>query len=325
MNDQKVYAFIVDEESGGDRLDAFLATRIPELSRSRIQKAVRGGEVFIDGDPTDKVSRKIKENERIELHFEPPELPRAIAEDIPLDIIYEDKDLLVINKKAGMVVHPAPGNRTGTLVNALLAHCGDLSGVGGVLRPGIVHRLDALTSGLLVVAKNDPVHISLSRQLMERKVKRIYFALVWGEMPENEGKIDLPIGRSSADRKKMAVKLSGGREARTYYYLLDTFGPFQYIKVKLGTGRTHQIRVHLSHIGHPVLGDAVYGGRKVRRGSLSKPDMEMGHKALSMIDRQALHAGELSFFHPGLKETVSFKAPLPDDFRSVLAFCGGKD
>ena len=324
MNNEKEYTSIVDEEAGGDRLDAYLSTQIPELSRSRIQKAVRAGEVLINGEPAKKVSRKVRENEQIRLRFNPPKPAKVAAEDIPLDIVYEDSDLLVLNKRAGMVVHPAPGNETGTMVNALLAHCGDLSGIGGILRPGIVHRLDALTTGLLVVAKNDRVHIALSRQLMERKVKRIYFAIIWGEMPENEGEMNLPIGRSKSDRKKMAVVQSGGRAAVTYYYALDTFGPFQYIRVKLGTGRTHQIRVHLSHTGHPVLGDPVYGGRKVRRGSLSKKDMETGHKALTLIDRQALHAGELSFFHPVRKETVSFTAPLPDDFSSVITLCGGE-
>ncbi|MBN2185101.1 MAG: RluA family pseudouridine synthase [Candidatus Krumholzibacteriota bacterium] len=323
MNNEKEYISIVDEEASGDRLDVFLSAQIPELSRSRIQKAVRSGEVLVNGDPALKVSRKVSENDEIMLRFKAPKPSEVSAEDIPLDIVYEDGDLLVVNKKAGMVVHPAPGNAAGTMVNALLAHCTDLSGIGGVLRPGIVHRLDALTTGLLVVAKNDRVHIELSRQLMERKVRRIYFAIIWGEMPENEGLIDLPIGRSKSDRKKMAVVRSGGRPAVTYYNALDTFGPFQYIRVKLGTGRTHQIRVHLSHAGHPVLGDPVYGGRKVRRGSLSKEDMESGHRALTLIDRQALHAGELSFFHPSRKEMVSFTAPLPDDFSSVITSCGG--
>ncbi len=322
MSDKTIYTALVDEEKSGERLDSFLSIYIPELSRSRIQKAVRSGEVIVDGRPVTKVSRKVRENERIELRFSPPVPMELLAEDIPLDIVYEDSDLLVLNKAAGMVVHPAPGNENGTMVNALLAHCKDLSGIGGVLRPGIVHRLDALTTGLLVVAKNDEVHISLSRQLMERKVTRIYFAIIWGSMPDDDGVIDLPVGRSTSDRKKMAVLSSRGRNAVTYYCVLDTFEPFQYIKVRLGTGRTHQIRVHLMHTGHPVLGDAVYGGRKVRRGSLAKKDIERGHKALSLIDRQALHAGELSFFHPKRKEMMRFTAPLPDDFQSVISFCG---
>ena len=247
----------------------------------------------------------------------------VLPEDIPLEIVYEDEGLLVVNKAAGMVVHPAPGNEAGTMVNALLAHCRDLSGIGGFLRPGIVHRLDAQTTGLLAVAKSDEVHIALSRQLMERSVTRIYLAVVWGRMPADEGEIDAPISRSRSDRKKMAVVREGGREAVTYYSVLDTFSPLQYIRLKLGTGRTHQIRVHLTYSGHPVLGDPVYGGRKVRKGNLPKEEADRAAKALSLIDRQALHAGELSFFHPLLEKEMTFEAPLPDDFRAVLEVCRG--
>jgi len=323
MSERKVYTFIVDEEESGERLDSWLAVRIPELSRSRIQKALKGGEVLIGGLPVNKSSRKVRGGENVELRFSPPKPVELIPEDIPLDIIYEDKGLLVVNKAAGMVVHPAPGNETGTMVNALLAHCDDLSGIGGYLRPGIVHRLDARTTGLLVVAKSDEVHIALSRQLMERAVTRIYKAIVWGAMPENEGEIDAPIGRSKSDRKKMAVVRAGGRDAVTYYSVVDTFPPLQYIRLKLGTGRTHQIRVHLNHIGHPVLGDPEYGGRKFRKGDLPKEEIDRGAKALSLIERQVLHAGELSFFHPLLKKEMTFEAPLPDDFRVVLEMCTG--
>ncbi len=315
---EKVFTVIVDEESAGERLDSFLSGGIPELSRSRIQKAVKAGEVTSGGRVEKKVSRKVREGETIQIRFSPPEPLKVLPEEIPLDVVYEDSDLIVINKPAGLVVHPAPGNETGTLVNALLAHCGDLSGIGGVLRPGIVHRLDALTSGLMMAAKNDMVHASLSAQLMERKVTRIYYALIWGQMPEDEGVIDLKIGRSTSDRKKMAVVDRGGREARTYYYTLDTFEPFQYIRLKLGTGRTHQIRVHLSHEGHPVLGDPVYGGRNPRRGVLSKREMDLAARALELIDRQALHAGELSFVHPRTGETMAFKIPLPSDMAAVM-------
>jgi len=318
LEEDRIYTFIVDEESSGERIDSYLSDRIPDLSRSRIQKAIISGELLIEGRPALKVSARIRENERVELRFNPPRPMEVRAEEIPLDIIYEDESLLVVNKGCPMVVHPAPGNETGTMVNALLAHCTDLSGIGGVLRPGIVHRLDSLTSGLLVVAKDDKTHISLSRQLMERKVKRIYFAIVWGRMPLDEGVIDLPVGRSKTDRKKMAVVGEGGREAVTSYYVLDTFRTFQYIKIGLGTGRTHQIRVHLSHSGHPVLGDAVYGGRRIRRGELSRSEIQLAEKALSMIDRQALHAGELSFTHPATCREMRFTAPLPSDFEEVL-------
>ena len=320
MTDRKSFDFLADEDDGGERLDSFLSAQIPELSRSRIQKAIRAGDVLVGGTAVLKGARKVREGERIELAFSPPRPLEIVPEAIPLDIVYEDAHLLVVNKAPGMVVHPAPGHDTGTLVHALMAHCENLSGIGGVLRPGIVHRLDAGTSGLLVVAKDDETHIALSRALMERTVSRVYCAIVWGQMSAETAVIDMPIGRSPGDRKKMAVVSAGGREARTTYYVVDTFGPFQYIRLKLGTGRTHQIRVHLSRVAHPVLGDPVYGGRKERRGGLRGKAAVVADKALAMIDRQALHAEELSFVHPATGEPMTFKAPLPDDFRAVLDF-----
>jgi len=320
LTDKKSFDFLVDEDDGGERLDSFLSAQIPELSRSRIQKAILAGDVRVDGASARKSAQKVRQGERIELTFSPPRPLEIVPENIPLDIVYEDDHLLVVNKAAGMVVHPAPGHETGTLVHALLAHCTNLSGIGGVLRPGIVHRLDAGTSGLLVVAKDDEAHIALSRALMERAVSRIYAALVWGQMSAQTGIIDLPIGRSPRDRKKMAVVPEGGKEALTTYYIVDTFGPFQYIRLKLGTGRTHQIRVHLAQVDHPVLGDPVYGGRKGRRGGLAGEAVSVADKALAMIDRQALHAEELSFVHPVTGERMTFKAPLPDDFGAVLNF-----
>jgi 23S rRNA pseudouridine1911/1915/1917 synthase len=320
LTERKTFEFLVDEDDVGERLDSFLSAQIPELSRSRIQKALRAGDVLVDGEPAVKSARKVRQGERIVLCFSPPRPLEIVPEDIPLDIAYEDEHLLVVNKAPGMVVHPAPGHEAGTLVHALMAHCRNLSGIGGVLRPGIVHRLDAGTSGLLVVAKDDETHIALSRALMERAVSRLYCALVWGEMPEQSGVIDMPIGRSPIDRKKMAVVAEGGKEAYTTYYVIDTFGPFQYIRLKLGTGRTHQIRVHLSRVGHPVLGDPAYGGRRERRGGLTGKAAATADKALSMIDRQALHAEELSFVHPATGESVAFKAALPADFRAVLDF-----
>ncbi len=320
MTDSQSFEFLVDEDDVGERLDSFLSAQIPELSRARIQKALRAGDVTVDGEPAVKSARKVRQGERVALTFSPPRPLEIVPEDIPLAIAYEDEHLLVVNKAPGMVVHPAPGHATGTLVHALMAHCRNLSGIGGVLRPGIVHRLDAGTSGLLVVAKDDVTHIALSRALMERAVSRLYCALVWGEMPEQTGVIDMPIGRSPSDRKKMAVVAEGGKEAHTTYYVIDTFGPFQYIRLKLGTGRTHQIRVHLSRVGHPVLGDPAYGGRRERRGGLTGKAAATADKALSMIDRQALHAEELSFVHPATGEVVTFKAALPADFRDVLGF-----
>lgn len=312
------YEILVGDEDGGERLDIVLAEHIPELSRSRIQKAIHAGDVFVSGIPARKAATRVHEGELIELAFSPPRPLEIRPEAIPLDIVYEDEHLLVVNKPPGMVVHPAPGHDRGTLVHALLAHCRDLSGVGGVMRPGIVHRLDSGTSGLLVVAKSDEVHIALSKQLMERTVKRVYYAVVWGEMPESEGVLEFPIGRSPRDRKRMAVVSRGGREAVTAYYVLDTFSPFQYIRIKLGTGRTHQIRVHLSFTGHPVLGDPVYGGRKLRKGSLAQREARTARKVLALLDRQALHAGELSFIHPMTAERVVFTALAPPDFQSAL-------
>jgi 23S rRNA pseudouridine1911/1915/1917 synthase len=320
LTERKSFEFLVDEDDGGERLDSYLSAQIPELSRSRIQKAIKAGEVLVDGAPALKAAQKVRQGERIGLSFSPPRPLEIVPEDIPLDIVYEDDCLLVVNKAPGMVVHPAPGHERGTLVHALLYHCANLSGIGGVLRPGIVHRLDAGTSGLLVVAKGDETHIALSRELMERKVSRVYCAIVWGQMPQRTGVIDMPIGRSPSDRKKMAVVSEGGKEAQTTYYVIDSLGPFQYIRLKLGTGRTHQIRVHLSRVGHPVLGDPVYGGRRERRGGLAGKAAAAADRALSMIERQALHAEELSFIHPATGKLVTFTAPLPDDFRTVLDF-----
>ncbi len=323
MVKERKYRFVVDEEDAGERLDVYLSEHIPELSRSRIQKAIKAGEVLVDGEGEVKPASPARENQEILLKFFPPRPMKAVPQDIPLDIIYEDGNMVVVNKPAGLVVHPAPGHRSGTLVNALLYHCRDLSGIGGDLRPGIVHRLDKDTSGLLVVAKGDQTHLALSAQMMQRQVERIYLAITWGEMPSREGVMEEPVGRSPRNRKKMAVLTSGGRDAVTYYYVLDTFPPFQYTKVKLGTGRTHQIRVHFSHAGRPVLGDHDYGGRRIRKGTLSPEERAIAQGALSLIDRQALHAAELSFFHPGRGEKMRFKASPPDDFQSVLALVGG--
>ncbi len=318
MFERREFSFMVDDEDDGERLDLFLSVAIPELSRSRIQKAIRGGDVTINDQKVTRQSKNVHQGDSIRLSFSPPRPLEAVPEDIPLDILYQDENLLVVNKPPGMVVHPAPGHPSGTMVNALLYHCDNLSGIGGVLRPGIVHRLDKDSSGLLVVAKDDRSHISLSRQMAERKVKRIYKTVVWGEMKEREGVIDRPIGRSPRNRKKMAVVEKGGRDAITHYRVLDTNSPFQYIELKLGTGRTHQIRVHLACCSRPVLGDPVYGGRRIRRSALDKSEIEKAERALSLIDRQALHAEQLSFAHPRNGSRVEFRAAPPEDFRAVL-------
>lgn len=316
---RKRFTFIADEDDAGLRLDSFLASELPELSRSRIQKAIRTGEALVNGVAVVKPSRRVAFGDEISLAFSPPEPLSLVPEPLPLDIVFEDEHLLVVNKSPGMVVHPAPGHETGTLVHALLYHCRNLSGIGGYMRPGIVHRLDAGTSGLLAVAKSDEAHIGLSRQLMDRQMHRVYVAIVWGELPEQTGLIDLPIGRSPRDRKKMAV-VEGGKEARTVYSVIDTYGPFQYIKLELETGRTHQIRVHLSRMGHPVVGDPVYGGRRPSRRNLSKRDEEVVSRVLSLMGRQALHAKELSFFHPITGDAMSFSAREPADIEAVLSY-----
>lgn len=321
MTERTVHSFVVDEEDEGERIDVFLGERVPALSRSRVQKEIRGGGVEVNGAGVRKSSYRVTGGDRVRLVFAPPRPPSVEPEDLPLAIVYEDRHIVVVDKAAGMVVHPAPGHPRGTLVNALLHHCGDLSGVGGVLRPGIVHRLDVGTTGLLVVAKTDEAHISLSRQLMDRTVERIYLAVVWGEMPAASGTIDRPVGRSPRDRKKMAV-VDGGRRAVTSYSVLDTRNPFQYISLKLGTGRTHQIRVHLSAEGHPVLGDPTYGVRRAARSSLPKQELDRANRAIAAIDRQALHAAELSFVHPATKERMRFAAPPPADMAAVLDLLG---
>lgn len=237
-----------------------------------------------------------------------------------MDVVYEDSDLLVVNKKAGMVVHPAAGNFSHTLVNALLFHCKDLSGINGVLRPGIVHRLDKNTSGLLVVAKNDSAHLSLAEQIKNRTLLREYTAIVWGHMPTEEGIIEAPIGRALKDRKKMAVTRVKGRESLTQYKVLEKYIICDLLSLRLKTGRTHQIRVHLSYLNHPVLGDPEYGGRQKWLKGIFDQERPLAQKLLGLIDRQALHAKKIGFVHPRTKEYQEFDSPLPEDMENVLYF-----
>lgn len=284
------------------RCDVYIAENTQGLSRSFLKKLFDGGEVMVNGKAV-RASFKLKEGDEISFTV-PPSVPLDVtAEDIPLDIVYEDKDVLVINKERGMVVHPAAGNEDGTLVNALMHHCGDsLSGINGVMRPGIVHRIDKDTTGLLVVAKNDSAHTFLTQQLSDHTLGRTYYAIVHGNIKENNLTIDAPVARSTNDRKKMAVARTGGRDAVTHLTVLERFGKYTYIKCRLETGRTHQIRVHTKHIGHPILGDKAYGLKK---------------EEFSLVG-QLLHAGELRFIHPSTKEEVSFTAPLPEDFTETL-------
>lgn len=296
-----------EKEQVGERLDSYLAS-VAEMTRSAAAKAIEGGLVLVNGAPSQK-KYAVKAGDEISFEPSEPEEYDVEPENIPLDIVYEDDMIIVINKPSGMVVHPAPGNYTGTLVNALLYHCKDsLSGVGGVMRPGIVHRIDKDTSGLLVVAKCDKAHVALSEELKYHGITREYRALCIGGFKEDEGTVDYPIGRHPKDRKKMAVVKEGGREAVTHYRVLERFGGISYLALELETGRTHQIRVHMSYKGHPLLGDEVYGASKCK--------FEERHPKL--FDGQALHATRLTLTHPETGERMSFDAPLPDNFQKAL-------
>jgi len=305
-----------------ERIDLYLSEVEHVATRAQVQRLLKAGHILVDGKPV-KPSHHTHGGEHVTVTIPDPEPSRMIAEDIPLDIVFEDKSLLVVNKRAGMVVHPGSGVRDGTLANAVLAHCGDLSGIGGVLRPGIVHRLDKDTSGLLLVAKNDATHLALSEDLKERRIKREYLAVVWG-LPREGARIETLIGRSRADRKKMAVLKANGRNAITFFEVKETFEFASLLGVTLQTGRTHQIRVHMLHIGHPVFGDPTYGGRRRKYGSLAKTTMETAKRYLELIDRQALHAKSLTFTHPATGSEMKLEAPLPRDMKILIdALRGG--
>jgi 23S rRNA pseudouridine1911/1915/1917 synthase len=307
----------------GWRLDHFLAKGLPDLSRARLQTLikegrVRKGEATI-GDP----NFRVKPGESYAVSVPPPIAAEPQPQDIPLVILHEDDDLVVIDKQAGLVVHPAAGNLDGTLVNALLAHCGaSLKGIGGVARPGIVHRLDKDTSGVLVAAKNERAMKSLAKQFAAHKVERVYHALVWGAPRERSGLIEGNLGRSPFDRKRMAVLREQGKPARTRYATLETFGTrdkafASLVECRLETGRTHQIRVHLAHIGHPLIGDATYG--RARRAPIPRSEEEKcAFEAAMRFPRQALHAGVLGFFHPTKQAKMRFETPWPADFANLM-------
>ena len=300
------------------RIDKYLSDVRGIATRSQVQRLLKEGNVLVGGKPV-KPSFRLHGGESLSITVPDPEPSTIEAEDIPLDILHEDADILVVNKPAGMVVHPAAGVRSGTLVNALLGHCRDLSGIGGVMRPGIVHRLDKGTSGLLIVAKHDEAHVRLSRDLADRKISRTYDAVVWGTPRQNEIRVETLIGRSRSDRKKMAVLRSDGRVAVTHFKVLRKFEFASRLSVKLETGRTHQIRVHLAHSGHPVFGDPTYGGRRRKYGNYSGATMDRARECLKLIDRQALHAARLVFTHPVKKVSMEFTTPLPDDIYSLIS------
>ena len=294
--------FLVEENDAGKRIDSFLAECIDDITRNAVQRLIEDSNVSINGKVPSK-NYKLKTGDTITVVIPDPKLPEARPENIPIEIIYEDDDLLVVNKPKGMVVHPAPGNYEGTLVNALLYYCGDrLSGINGVLRPGIIHRIDKDTSGLLIVAKNDNSHRLLAEQIKEHSFTRKYRAVVYGNLKDDEGTVNAPIGRHPADRKKMTVTLKNSREAVTHYKVLKRYQGFTYVELTLETGRTHQIRVHMSSIGHPVAGDPVYGPKKV----------------ITSLGGQCLHAFYISFVHTVTAETLSFSSELPDYFTKFL-------
>lgn len=289
-------------EKGGERIDKYLSEQLEDMTRSHIQKLIKENMVRVNG-MTVKSNFKLSASDQIEVEIPELKEPDILPENIPLDILYEDQDILVVNKPKGMVVHPAPGHYTGTLVNAIMYHCKDnLSGINGVMRPGIVHRIDMDTTGPLLICKNDRAHQALAEQLKEHSITRKYHAIVHGRLKEDEGTIDKPIGRHPIDRKKMSVHCTNGREAVTHYRVLKRFQQFTYIECQLETGRTHQIRVHMSSIGHPILGDQVYGPAKCPY----------------KLQGQTLHAKVLGITHPTTGEYMEFDAPLPDYFQGLL-------
>ena len=294
--------YLVPEEQAGERIDKFLTESCPDFSRSFLQKLLKSGLVDVNGKAV-KSSYRLSAGEAVS--FEVPEAVEAEikAENIPLDILYEDEDLILINKPKGMVVHPAAGHYEGTLVNGLMYHCKDqLSGINGVMRPGIVHRIDMDTTGVLVVCKNDFSHNSIAEQLKVHSITRKYYAIVYGNIKEDEGTVHAPIGRHQTDRKKMSINSKNGRDAITHYRVLERFGQYTYIECQLETGRTHQIRVHMTSLGHPLLGDEVYG-----------PSKQPFH-----LQGQTLHAGVLGFIHPRTGNYMEFQAPLPEYFEELL-------
>ena len=292
---------IVNENDKGKRLDIYIAENFNELSRTMIKKLIESNNILVN-DKSEKVSYKVQANDNISIDVPEAKETKLKAQEIPLDIIYEDSDIIVVNKPKGMVVHPANGNPDGTLVNAILSICkNSLSGIGGELRPGIVHRLDKDTSGLIIVAKNDKAHINMSEQIKERNVKKTYIALVRGNVPEEEATINMPIGRSTKDRKKMAVK-KNGKQAITHFKVLKRYSKYTLLEIKIETGRTHQIRVHMAEIGYPVVGDAVYSNGKNEFG----------------IEGQMLHAYKLEFMHPITNKHMELTVTLPQYYEEIL-------
>lgn len=299
-----------------ERIDIYLTHQVQNATRTKVQEAIEKGLVLVNGHPV-KPSHPVSPGDVIDITLPRPPRPEAVAENIPLDIVYEDEFLLVVNKPAGMVTHPAHGHYSGTLVNALLYHCQSLSQTNSSLRPGIVHRLDKDTSGLLVVAKDDIVHHQLARQFSSRTIDREYWAIAWGHFKQPKGTIEATIGRSRSNRKKVVV-MAEGKHSLTEYEILEEFDYLSLVRLKLKTGRTHQIRVHLAHVGHPVFGDPTYGGRNHHWGGLEGKKAQHARELLDIIHRQALHAKTIGFIHPITQKHLSFDSELPDDMKEVL-------
>lgn len=310
----------VPENTEAERLDSFIARTVENLTRAAVQRLMETGMITVNG-VLPKPSLKLKGGETLKIAVPPPVEAEPAPEDIPLEILYEDSDLVVVNKAAGMVVHPGAGNSGGTLVNALLGHCTDLSGIGGEIRPGIVHRIDKDTSGILVVAKNDPAHLALSEQFREHSIKRIYYAIVYGALKEDTGRLESVIGRHPTDRKRMSGKARHGKHAVTHWRVLGRYPGMCLIRLRLETGRTHQIRVHLSESGHPLVGDEVYGGA-ARLASVKDPVLR---KLIKDLGRQALHAKTLGFIHPVSKEYLEFDTELPQDMAAVVNYLENRE
>ena len=303
MEQPNSYTFFIDEENQSTRIDSVLSLLLPETSRSFIQKLIEGGSLKLNDSVMTSKKYKVCEGDRVEIVIPPPEKLSVEPENIPLDIVYEDEDVLVVNKPKGMVVHPAAGNYTGTLVNAIMYHCaGRLSSINGVIRPGIVHRIDKDTSGLLMIAKNDAAHESLSKQLAEHSITRRYKALVYHNFAKDSGTVDAPLGRDPKNRLKRAVTEQNAKRAVTHWRVVERFGRYTLIEARLETGRTHQIRVHMAYIKHPLVGDRVYGPQKQ---SLAQ-------------DGQMLHAEVLGFVHPKTGEYMEFRQPLPREFQDLI-------
>jgi 23S rRNA pseudouridine1911/1915/1917 synthase len=311
MHDQSAFTILVEPPDSGRRLDLYIASYISDCSRSIAANLIRNGKIRVQG-VVRKPGYRVKTGDKICGSIPPPVPTLFKPEPIHVEILHEDDNIIVINKQPGLVVHPAPGHFSGTLVNALLYHCPGLKGIGGAMRPGIVHRLDKDTSGVLVVAKNDKAHVHLSTQFKSRRVKKDYLALVYGKMESNSGSVSLPIGRHPVDRKKMSINSRKSRVAETTWHVRERFELASLIEVNLKTGRTHQIRVHCAAIKHPVLGDKVYGPRKIGRENIEGKDL------FKSIPRQMLHAWRLELTHPKTETRVSFEAPVPSDMQAVM-------